>query len=63
MYFCESLCGFLEYFLEKKLLQITHVNHMTMTISGQILSWSDYRKTKENVNIMLAGSSNVSESA
>ncbi len=33
--------------------KITHANHMTMTTSGQILSWLDYRKTKENVNIKL----------
>ncbi len=24
-------------------------NHLTMTTSGQIMSWSDYLKTKENV--------------
>ncbi len=49
MNFCGSLCSLLEYFIEK----ITHANHMIMTTSGQILSWPDYRKTKENVNIML----------
>ncbi len=38
---------------EKNSLQITHANHMTMTTRGQILSWPDYRKTKENVNITL----------
>ncbi len=26
---------------------------MTMTISGQIMSWTDYLKTKGNVNIKL----------
>ncbi len=30
-----------------------HANHMTMTTSGQIMLWSDYLKTKENVNIKL----------
>ncbi len=49
----EFLCGLLKYFLEKNSLQITHANHMTMTISGQIWSWPDYCKTKENVNITL----------
>ncbi len=39
--FYESLCGLLEYFLEKNSLQITHANHMTMNTSGQILSWPD----------------------
>ncbi len=48
-----GLCGPLEYFREKKLPQITHANHMTMTTSGQILPWPDYHKTKENVNIKL----------
>ncbi len=33
--------------------QITHAHHMTMTTSGQISSWPDYNKTKENVNITL----------
>ncbi len=51
--FCGCLCGLLEYFLEKELLQITHANHMTMTTSGQIWSWPGYCKTKENVNITL----------
>ncbi len=41
------------YFRAKKLSQITHVNHMTITTRGQILSWPDYHKTKENVNIRL----------
>ncbi len=39
--------------LRKKPDQITHANYMTMSTSGQILSWPDYLKTKENVNIML----------
>ncbi len=30
-----------------------HANHMIMTTSGQIMSWSDYLKTKGNVNIKL----------
>ncbi len=30
-----------------------HANHMTMTTNGQIMLWSDYLKTKENVNIKL----------
>ncbi len=30
-----------------------HANHMTMTTSGQIMSWPDYLKTKGNVNIKL----------
>ncbi len=34
----------------RKIYQITHANHMTI---GEILSWPDYRKTKENVNITL----------
>ncbi len=38
---------------EKNSSQITHANHMNMTTSGQILSWLDYCKTKENVNIKL----------
>ncbi len=41
---CWSLCDLLEYFPEKT-SQITHINHMTLTSSGQILSWPDYRKT------------------
>ncbi len=53
MKLCWSLCGLLEYFHEKNSLDITHANHMTMTTSGLILSLPDYRKTKENVNIML----------
>ncbi len=47
---CVAFCGI---FLRKKPSQLTHSNHMTMTISGQILSSPDYRKTKENVNITL----------
>ncbi len=43
---CAALCSI---FLKKNSSQITHVNHMTMTTSGQILSWPDYHKTKENV--------------
>ncbi len=31
MNFCRSLCGLVEYFRKKKLPQITHANHMTMT--------------------------------
>ncbi len=46
---CGSLYSFLEYFHEKKLPQITHANHMTMTTIGQ----TNYRKTKENVSIKL----------
>ncbi len=38
---------------EQNSFQITHANHMIMTTSGQILSWPDYRKIKENVNITL----------
>ncbi len=30
-----------------------HANYMTMTTSGQIMSWPDYLKTKGNVNIKL----------
>ncbi len=30
-----------------------HTNHMTMTTSGQIMSWTDYLKIKGNVNIKL----------
>ncbi len=30
-----------------------HANYMTMTISGQIMSWSDCLKTKGNMNIKL----------
>ncbi len=30
-----------------------HANHMTMTISGQIMPWPDYLKTNGNVNITL----------
>ncbi len=30
---------------------IKHANHMTLTTSGQIMSWPDYLKTKVNVNI------------
>ncbi len=32
---------------------INHVNHMTMTTSGQITLWPDYLKTKGNMNIKL----------
>ncbi len=42
-----TLCGLLEYLLEKKTLsQITYANHMTMTTSRQIWSWPDYHKGK-----------------
>ncbi len=54
MNLCWSLCGLLEYFHEKNSLDITHANHMTMTTSGQIWSWPDYCKTKENVYILLS---------
>ncbi len=50
---CGSLCGILEYFLQKNSPQITLANHMTMATSGQIWSWPDYSKTKENVYITL----------
>ncbi len=51
---CVGLCvAFWSIFVRKNALQITHANHMTMTTSGQIYSCSDYRKTKENVNIKL----------
>ncbi len=30
-----------------------HANHMTMTTTGQIMSWSDYLTTKGNMNIKL----------
>ncbi len=30
-----------------------HSNHMTITTSGYIMSWTDYLKTKGNVNIKL----------
>ncbi len=40
-------------FFRKNTLQITHANHMTMTTTGQIWSWPDYRKTIENMNITL----------
>ncbi len=39
-------------FLRKNSPQITHANHMTMSTIGQIYSWPDYCKTKENVNIV-----------
>ncbi len=32
---------------------IKHANHMTMTTSGQIMSWPVYLKTQGNVNIKL----------
>ncbi len=32
---------------------VKHANHMTMTTSGQIMSWPVYLKTKRNVNIKL----------
>ncbi len=32
---------------------VKHANHMTMTTSGQIMSWINYLKTKGNVNIKL----------
>ncbi len=48
------LCvAFWSIFLRKNSFQITHANHMTMITSGQIWLWSDYHKTKENVNIKL----------
>ncbi len=51
-----GLCmAFWSIFLRKKSFQITHANHMSMTTSGQIWSWPDYHKTKENVNIKLLG--------
>ncbi len=34
-------------------VDIKHANHMTITTSGQIMSWPDYLKTKGNVNIKL----------
>ncbi len=40
--------------LEKNYSQITHANHMTMITSGLVLSWPEYSKTKENVNITLS---------
>ncbi len=49
-----GLCAaFWSIFLRKNSSKIIHANHMTMTTSGQILPWPDYRKTKENVNITL----------
>ncbi len=30
-----------------------HANHVAMTTSGHIMLWSDYLKTKENVNIKM----------
>ncbi len=49
-----GLCAaFWSIFLRENYPQITHANHMTMTTSGPIYSWPDYRKTKENVNITL----------
>ncbi len=51
--FVDLCAAFWSIFLQKYSSQITHTNHMTMTISGQILSWSDYCKIKENVNITL----------
>ncbi len=30
-----------------------HTNHMTMTTSGQIVSWPDFLKTNGNMNIKL----------
>ncbi len=49
-----GLCAvFWSIFLRKNSSQITHANQMTMATSGQILSWPDYCKTKENVNITL----------
>ncbi len=32
-----------------------HANHMTMTTSGQIMSWSDCYQTNGNVKINLRG--------
>ncbi len=51
--FVGLFAAFWSIFLRKYSSQITHANLMTMTTSGQILSCPDYRKTKENVNIML----------
>ncbi len=49
-----GLCAaFWSIFLRKKSSQITHANQMTMTTSGQILSWPYYCQTIENVNIKL----------
>ncbi len=39
--------------LLKQIILIKHANHMTMITSGQIMSWSDYLKTKGNMNIKL----------
>ncbi len=53
---CTFVClcvAFWSIFLRKNSLQITPANHMTMSSSGQIWSWPDYCKTKENVNITL----------
>ncbi len=47
-----GLCGaFWSIFFRKNSPQITHANHMTMTTNGHILTWTDYHKTKVNVNI------------
>ncbi len=32
---------------------VKHANHMTMTTSGPIMSWSNYLNTKGNMNIKL----------
>ncbi len=49
-----GLCAdFWSIFMRKTSSQITHANHMTITTSGQIYSWTDNHKTKENVNIKL----------
>ncbi len=48
-----SVWPFWGIFLWQKSSQINHANQMTMTTTGQILSWPDYHKTKENVNITL----------
>ncbi len=48
MNLCVSLCGLHEYFREKKT-----PSRLPMTTTGHVLSWPDYHKTKENVNITL----------
>ncbi len=53
LYGKNELLWFWSICLRNNSCQITYANHMTMTTSGQILSWPDYCKTKENVNIML----------
>ncbi len=46
-------CDYLTASNNNHLCKYKHANHMTMVTSGQIMSWSDYLKTKGNVNIKM----------